>query len=222
MGKRAKLDLTPEQRAAEPLPLDDDARWLPIEAAYQRRAERTGNTALADIDLTKALMEGHLRCMARSTTTGERKPIPPTMWADQIKLHSSRREGVLVVHRRQPDDDELVFCLIRPFRGWAFYIWQPDFDRIWPPPTGSAPLDHDDDSNSPPPVKPGPKPRGDWPTLVAQWLIEVAADDPKRLQNVDALVTEAKIFLRNQIKWAPKDDKDLRAKIRELLGSVRR
>ena len=38
--------------------------------------------------------------------------------------------------------------------------------------------------------------RGDWPTLIAQWLIEVAAERTrKRLQNVDALVVEAQNFL---------------------------
>ena len=71
-------------------------------------------------------------------------------------------------------------------------------------------------------VKPGPKYTGDWPGLIAQWLITVAADDPKRLQNVDQLVTEAQNFLHNHIKWAPKDIKDLRAKIVDLLSLVRR
>ena len=104
--------------------------------------------------------------------------------------------------------------IVKPVRGWQFYVWQPDLDRIWPPPAGSAPVDHDDDSDAPPRVKPGPKPRGDWPTLVAQWLIEVAVEDPKRLQNVDALVDRRTKFFAQPDQVGTKDNKVLRAKIR--------
>jgi hypothetical protein len=70
--------------------------------------------------------------------------------------------------------------------------------------------------------RPGPKPTGDWPTIVAAWLIAVAADDPKRLQNADVLVTEAQSFLRDEIGWAPKEPKELRKTIVELLRFIRR
>jgi hypothetical protein len=66
-------------------------------------------------------------------------------------------------------------------------------------------------------VKPGRKPRGNWPTLIEQWLLQRKADYPQQGENIDALVVEAKIFLRDRIKWAPKDNKDLRARIREQL-----
>jgi hypothetical protein len=70
--------------------------------------------------------------------------------------------------------------------------------------------------------KPGPKPKGDWHTLLAQWLIAVAADDPKLLRNVAALVVEAAVFLQTEIGWAPAEAKDLRKKIDELLARVPR
>ena len=70
--------------------------------------------------------------------------------------------------------------------------------------------------------RPGPKPTGDWPTIVAAWLIAVAADDPKRLQNADVLVTEAQSFLRGETGWAPKEPKELRKTIVELLQLIRR
>src|SRR5262249_5509906 len=74
----------------------------------------------------------------------------------------------------------------------------------------------------PPRAKPGPKPEGDWYTVLAAWLIEVACDDPKRLRNVDALVPEAQAFLRAKISWAPKEPKDCRQKIVAFLQLVPR
>ena len=109
------------------------------------------------------------------------------------------------------------YSIVNPVRAAHFYVWQPALDRIWP--TANAPVhdEHDDDSNAPLRVKPGPKPREDWPTLLAQWLIAVAVENPKRLDNVDALVIDA----QDQIKWTPSDPKVLRAKMVELLRGVR-
>jgi len=209
MGK-AKTDHTPEQP-----PLDDDLRWWPIDAARKRRIERTGNNDLAVIDLTELLKQGRLTCMRRSTTTGERKFVAAAEWTDQIKL-SCDKDGLLVAHRHPPGDHwKLLY-------GWVFYIWQPDLDHICSPPVGSAPVDHADDSDAPPRVRPGKKPTGDWPMRIAQWLIEVQADDPKRLQNIDALVIDAQNFLDNQIGWSPSNTSRLRAVIVELVTPVRR
>jgi hypothetical protein len=81
---------------------------------------------------------------------------------------------------------------------------------------------HEDPKRQQKHAKPGPKSTGEWPTLVAAWLITVARDNPKQLQNVDALTGEAQDFLVDQIKWAPKDIKQLRAKIVELLQFIAR
>ncbi|WP_338833541.1 hypothetical protein [Bradyrhizobium septentrionale] len=168
----------------------------------------------------KVLEQDRLPCMVRSTVTGERKLIEAMAWRDQIELLWSRRDGLLVVHRRHPREPDAN--IVKPFRGGRFFVWQLALDRLWPPPAGRAPVEHADASDAPSRVKPGPKPQDDWPTLIAQWLIEVAVDDPKRLQNVDALVIEAKLFLHNQTGRAPKENKELRDKIRELLERVRR
>lgn len=208
MGKKAE-----GHHAPEPLPLDD-LRWQPIRAAHALRAQRTLDNELAMIELTEVLAQGRLRCMVRSYT-GERTPLAATRWTkDDLKLWPGT-DGLNVFHHHPKDRRVLI-----DFPGWL-YIWQPDFDRIWPP-VGSAPVDDDNASDTPPRVKPGPKPHKDWPTLIARWLIAVAVEDPKRLQNVDALVIDAQDFLDNQLGWAPKDNKDLRAKIVELLQDVRR
>ena len=56
MGK-ATRDHTPEHP-----PLDNDSRWLPIEAAHERGVERTGDSDLAVIDLEKLL--ARIACLA--------------------------------------------------------------------------------------------------------------------------------------------------------------
>ena len=88
MGK-ANVDHTPDaaiEKMAGQLPLDDDARWLLIEAAHQRRVERTGDNDLAVIDLEKLLAEGSLPCMRRSTVSGERIQVAAIAWTELIRL----------------------------------------------------------------------------------------------------------------------------------------
>ena len=209
MGK-AKGDHTPE-----PLPLDD-ARWVLITTLVKERLiERSGSGDDAVRDLEQAMAQQGLRCMARSKDTGERKMLPPTIWEEITITWRGPQYGVIAEYRRRPGDHTWRQFMYRLF------VWLPDLDRIWPLAV-SAPVDQGNVSDvTPQRVKPGPKPKGDWPTLLARWLIAVAAEGPKRLQNVDALVTDAQDFLDNQIEWAPKDNKVLRAKIVELLQDVR-
>jgi hypothetical protein len=131
MGTKAKGNY-PEPRAAVQKmdkahimpPLDYDARWLPIEAAPALLAERT--TALA-IDLTDALLRGHLRCIR--SAAGERKRVAASAWRYQLIL-SSGKDGLRVLRRPQPGE---YGDPVKSVRGWVFYVWKPDFDRIWPP-----------------------------------------------------------------------------------------
>ena len=103
MGTKAKGNY-PEPRAAVQKvdkarimpPLDYDARWLPIEAAPALLAERT--TALA-IDLTDALLRGHLRCIR--SAAGERKRVAASAWRYQLILWSGK-DGLRVLRRPQP------------------------------------------------------------------------------------------------------------------------
>lgn len=210
------------RKPRESLPLADDARWRPIGAVHRWLMERLGDYKLASLELEQALARGRVRCMVRSISDGKGKLLAPAAWTKLMLYPEIPGKGGVrgVVYRPQPSDP--FPGIVTPFGGGAVFGWQPDVEAAWPS-AGSVPVDHDDASHAPPPrVKPGPKPTRDWPALLAQWLIEVAADDPHRLQNVDDLVLEARIILRNQIGWAPKDDKDLRAKIVELLRPVRR
>jgi hypothetical protein len=71
-------------------------------------------------------------------------------------------------------------------------------------------------------VKPGPKPKDDWPTWVARWLVMMAVEYPDELRNVDGLVEGAREFLTSKGKFAPSEDKDIRKVLMDLLSLVRR
>jgi hypothetical protein len=146
MGKKAR-DYTPELP-----PLDDDANWLPIEPAHKRLIERFKDTAFLPVaELMKALADGRLPCMARSTAE-ERKLIPATAWVDQFKLGFGLD---LRVEHFQPLHQFKSHYVPNPVRGWDFFFWQPAFNRIRPPRAASAPpVDHDDDSAPKEPLRP--------------------------------------------------------------------
>ena len=203
------------------LPLDDP-RWVSIEAAIELRTRQTGDLKSAVRDLTEAMAGGELRSQRRYIVRPSR-PTDVTLVKEELEP-AFWKSHVIDAHRTVFGLSVFIFRGT-PQRGvmdrveGGFSIWMPDFDRLY---SGEPRRAIEDDDSDDPPVKPGKKPHGDWPTLIAQWLIAVAADDRKRLQNVDALVVEANNFLRNRIKWAPKDDKALRKKIRELLKLIRR
>ena len=82
----------------------------------------------------------------------------------------------------------------------------------------AARVEHDDDSKSLPSVRPGPKQPRIGRLSVAQWLIAVAVDDPQRLQNANNAGHRGKNIFAQPDPVGPKENKDLRKKIRELLS----
>ena len=185
----------------------DDPRRRPVDEEYQLIRQRCGHPQLAIIDLNQALADGRVRSMRRHTGSGKRERLLPEVWAHRdLAIELVGSFAVALSRRRPPVQVD----------GLVFFLWHPDVEKVWPAPRQV------DDEMAPVRAKPGTKPTGDWYTLIAQWLIAVAADDPKRLLNVDALVVEATAFLEKEISWAPSNPKDLRKKIVELLILVPR
>jgi len=190
-------------KATPPL---DDPRWQPVREEYKLLSHRTGDPQLALIDLNEALANGGVRSMRRHLKTGKREQLSSKFWRDRVLYIWQYQSNLFVSlsHRGPPGR-------VEPIDDFVFFVWHPDVATVWPA------LREADHEVMPQRVKPGTKPRGDWHTLVAAWLIAVALDDPKRLRNIDALVTEATVFLEQTIEWAPAEPKHLRKKIRELL-----
>jgi hypothetical protein len=181
----------------------DDPRWLPAQEQYKLLYERSGHSQLVNVDLNKALANGRVRSMRRNIKTGEPERLLPEFWAHrELVIHAT---GSFTRTQDGPDPGDFVY-----------FLWHPDVEKVWPA------LRQEDDEAAPPRARPGPRPKDDWYTRIAQWLIAVAVDNPKRLQNVDVLVVEATDFLQNKIDWAPKEPKELRKKIVELLELVSR
>jgi hypothetical protein len=211
MGKRSKPPL-------------DDPRWRGMMEVIDLRRQQNIGLIDAVTDLEQAMATGKLRSMRRNVSTGAREQIDDLFWIDH-RIDVVCDYGSVVVYRLSGESsgnrqwDVFDHSPHERVEGHAYYVWQPDLDELYA--TSARP--HQDGSNTPMPVKPGPKPTGDWPMVLARWLIAVALDDAQRLRrpNLNALAAEAEVILRNRIGWAPEDIKVLRAKIRELLPDVR-
>jgi len=160
---RATSRKTSRKPASLPL---DDPRWLPIGEAHRLLTLRLGNGSLAALDLTDTLAGGRVRCLCRSLRDGERSPAPASFWAG-YELRSWS-DGLHVISRRERlrvrSDGAFVVTsrtaggIIIPLRGWAFFVWRPDFETRWPAakPEGKRVA-------RPPP---GPRSMKDWHTIV--------------------------------------------------------
>jgi hypothetical protein len=189
------------------------ADWAPLDEAYGRVNTALRSGELASRDLLMHLREGQLpsamRRVARDgTETSER--LKPSFWQDVEIREEWHFQGDRAIYTGRP-----MVRLHNPagFSMW-FFVARAKFDRLFPV-AGSAEVASSGNAATKP--RPGPKPKGDWPTVLAAWLIKRAAEEPKQLLNIDALVTEFGSFLDEKLGWAPQDPKQLRRKIKELL-----
>jgi hypothetical protein len=202
------------RKAKRELPLDDP-RWFPLIEALKQLSPQT---RFATFDLLEKLKRGEARCLRRNLTNpSERELVFASFWQDVEIDETMVNFGSVQIYRVpaiRVTPEKFQLPRKRLDEGWAFYVWKPDLAKAWP-------AQQPDDGKTAARAKPGTKPTGDWHTLIAQWLIEVATEDARRLQNVDTLVVEASAFLEAEIDWAPAEPKSLRKRIVELLNRVR-
>jgi hypothetical protein len=215
--------------------------WMPLETEiYYRAKASTGASELACADLQKALQNGRLRSASRHIVGDKDEPAPlaPSAWRKTFKLtefkvpvlggpHGAARAGALYRRPLTYGTERLhvVPRKERSFDGtWYFFGRRDDVDKLYPAATPIVDRANEA-ADKPPSFKPGPKPKGDWPTLVGAWLIRIALDEPHRLSVTDPNVTElaksAITFLIQQIGWAPDDDSAVRRVIRHYLQLAR-
>lgn len=143
---------------SEPLPLDDDdPNWLSLEDAVQLLIERRkGDGKLAADKLTEALGQEGLRCMYRPKVAGGKYTLlPHEKWTALRLMVRFPKAGFRVSQLQDRRSLGRQSTFLQPI-GWIFFVWQPDFDKLWPPRAAGAPVDPSSDVQGPPDGKPPP------------------------------------------------------------------
>jgi hypothetical protein len=188
------------------LPLDSP-HWLPLNDAHRLHHETTGNRSLAAGDLTGALLSGHLRCMRRRVGRGvepDREFVPSSFWAG-YRL-DSWSDALLIRARTHRGG------VVPTLQGFAFYVWKPDLERIWP--TAAPPSEGraDEAQTAPRRRKPGPK-------IKHNWRLHVAAETLRILEKQGRIPSARELaqFCENKFGYQP-DESDIQKLIKILLS----
>ena len=200
---------------------------MPIAQAHRLLCSLTGSRDLGAKDLTDAMADEdedrRVPAMRRCFTYGirgqadgsqnrvlvgpERELLPREYWTEHEV--QSWSDATFVTGRNNNPAS---------IKGYAYLVWKPALAKRWPA-VFAPPVDAAQRSER---HKPGPKPKDEWPKLMAAELIHRAVYDAESLRNIDALVPLMKEFLEGEIGWAPKDPKEIRKEIAFLLQFVRR
>ena len=80
----------------------------------------------------EGLKSGKLRCMRESRTNpSERERVPASFWQNlNIDVEPDRS---LIQIQRGRSIQRVIQRDLGQIHDWAFYVWKPDFDRLWPP-----------------------------------------------------------------------------------------
>jgi hypothetical protein len=197
MAQKADGESKPNE-AADPrggdLPLEDP-RWIPLIIEHKRLAERLTSSGLAAGDLTKAMADGVIRSMGRKA--GGRELLSSKFWAKDYELYWSRIHGLELHPRRRGN----VYV---PVRGWVFFIWEPDRDKLWPPnPSPPAePKVEQEAEDSPSKGIPGRRPTRDWPIVVAAEVVRLARAGALERPTSTAMIKHCE----DKIKFSPKPE----------------
>jgi hypothetical protein len=219
MSKRAK-----RKRAELPF---DDPRWLPLVEAHARRARRLGSPDLAARDLTQRMARKHerVRSMRRRVGYGsgpDHEMLSGSFWVEHKLYWSwgaehkpSRGSPLLIVPRSHGGQ----IITADAARGYAFFVWGPDFEKAWPdkPPVVATTTK----ASKRPRRKPGPKEKGDWRILIRNELRDLGLKQVQRLENSGELREHLKNFLDLEIGWHPTNTTRLNSEIRAFLAVER-
>ena len=163
----------------------DDKRWQTLIMAHHTRSEQLIGKRFsthASGQLIEALRSGKLRCMCESRTNpSERKWVLASFWQN-LNIHVEPDLGLIKIERRRSDQPVSQRDLGQIY-DWVFYVWKPDFDKLWPPMKAdrqTAKMSHR--------RKPGLPPTYEWPLVVAAELIrkaKVGERDPTAVEMID-------------------------------------
>jgi hypothetical protein len=122
-SKTKKAKRAPRKRSTR-LPLNDP-RWRPLMKARELLLPQSG--LFATFDLVEKLKGDKLRCMRRSITNpSERERVLASFWQDVEIDESMIDSGIIFFVQGKFGDPQTRFD------GRSFYVWQPDFTKVWP------------------------------------------------------------------------------------------
>jgi hypothetical protein len=147
------------------------------------------------------------------------RAVDPGFIRDHLVVKGPGGRGA---HRRRSAEIVATRALEKPMESYNWQMDAKEIEALRVAAFGPTPSPRTPDVLQQPRRRPGPKPKDDWPMLVAAKMIDLALRDPEVLQNADGLVRYMRKFLQDEIGWAPKDPKDLRKVIVTLLQFVRR
>jgi hypothetical protein len=155
----------------QPSPSLDDKRWLTLIMAHHTRSEQLIGkrfSSLASSHLVEGLKSGRLRCMReRRTDPSEREPVSASFWHG-LRINAEPDLSLIQILRGLPNQGNPP-DLRTQVQGWAFFVWGPDIDSLWPAPRSVRETREMSSGR-----KPGPQPKHDWPQVVAAELIRRA------------------------------------------------
>jgi hypothetical protein len=208
---KAKDDHTPELP-----PLDDDANWMPLPEAIQLRGRQTGDIGLAGLDLEQSQAREQVRSMRRHRRTGDREHVPSSDWKTYFISYIGA-SSVMVSRQTDIDrhkTDDYGNLVAEPVDG-LFYVWKPDFDRIWPviqPATAQRQEAHTPAAGAPP----------KFTADQQQWLREKYSSDlvtTPRLAKHDGAVAHVKDLAKTQFRIEAGRNTLLKQVIRPVLAA---
>jgi hypothetical protein len=104
-----------------------------------------------------------------SCMLGHREPVPASFWAEHSFACSPNGDiGVgfrFPPNHYEPSEPSSTLTAI-----WAFYLWEPDCERVWPALAPRAVAAREAEASEPLRRKPGPRPTKEWKLFIAHKL----------------------------------------------------
>jgi hypothetical protein len=196
-----------------PAPSWEPREWTPLPVALGQITDRVGDFGWVEIDLHRDFVTGRIKSALRYPLSDDRTKelqlfLQPRFW-QHLNITVMRLPDVLVDGEVEGRRLELA--------GWLFFMATADLDKHYPVAASPAVAQQPEPGPRQPP---GPRPKGDWKFAVGTELIRLAYVDPAALKNRAKLLAHMREFLKQEIKWVPKDDKQIAKVIKAYLVRI--
>jgi hypothetical protein len=164
------------KKRKQPSPSLDDKRWQTLIMAHHARSEQLFGkrfSYVASVHLIERLRSGELRCMRESKKNPRVREWVPASFFQNFNIYVEPDLSLIQIQvdRSIPRGTQRDLGQIND---WVFYIWKPDYDKLWSPSKSAQKVTVM--SQRP---KSGPKPKKNWKLHVAAELHRIVEIDGK-------------------------------------------